>query len=154
MFDMIYSNFYNSRFKNTKFFKVKPCFLIERFHLTHAVEAKKFEPFKDIDTRLKNIDFKIVILKMNNNVIKERLEDTFPRRPKTWYNYVMSFGGIEGAVKRYSDMQDRLLQYASLTSLPVKIIDTTEKRWDNYVAEIEKFWGLAPSTQYQVPESH
>jgi hypothetical protein len=106
------------------------------------VESKSFEPFRDIDIRLKNMGFKLLVLKMEEKVIKDRITDTFSRRPKTWYNYVMSFGGIEKAAKRYALMQNRLLEYTKLTSLPVKVIDTTDMKWDRYVKEAEEFWGL------------
>ena len=124
IFERIHNNFYNSRFKNTKSPRVKPAFLIERFHLTHAVEVSDFNPFKEIDERLNAMGFELIILTMKKDIFKERLEDTFSRRPKTWYNYIMSFGGLEGACKRYISMQEKLLEYASLTKLPTKIRDT------------------------------
>lgn len=142
IFSTIYSNFYNSRFKNTKSSRVKPCFLVERFHFTHAVETMNFEAFREIDIKLKEMDFKLLVLTMKEEAIKKRIEDTFPKRPQTWYNYVMSFGGIDGAVKRYSIMQKRLLEYTTLTSLPVKIIDTTGKEWRNYIDEAERYWKI------------
>jgi len=142
IFEKIYSNFYNSRFKDTQSSSIKPSFLLERFHFTHAVEALSFQAFRDIDNRLKDIDFKLVILTMDREVIKDRIEDTFSRRPDTWRKYVMSFGGLEGATLKYLNMQQKLLEYAELTSLPVKIINTSKGNWQEYIDEIEGFWGI------------
>lgn len=139
IFETVHNNFYNSRFKNTKSLRVSPFFIAERFHLTHAVEAKDFNLFRNIDVRLKNMDFKLVVLIMKEEVFRDRIEDTFPRRPETWKNYCLSFGGIGGACERYINMQRTLLEYAKQTSIPTKIIDTTAMEWEKYVQDIENF---------------
>ncbi len=143
MFNMIHSNFYNSKFKDTLEIDKKPCYLVERFHLTHSVEAKSFEYFRSIDEKLTALDFKIVMLIMDKEVIKDRLEDTFHRRTTKWYNYVMSFGGLDGACDRYSKMQELLIQYSELTSLPVKIINTTDLEWERYIHTADEFWDIS-----------
>ncbi|MBS4536933.1 hypothetical protein GOQ27_00575 [Clostridium sp. D2Q-11] len=142
MFEEVSSHFYNSRFRDTKSKEIIPCYLVERFHFTHAIEEKSFDSFKNIDDRLKKLNFKVIVLSMEKDCIKDRLEDTFKRRNKMWYNYVMSFGGIEGASKRYFNMQERLLEYIDKSSLPVKIVNTTDMKWDKYINEIEEFWDI------------
>lgn len=137
--EKVYFNFYNSRFKNTSLERVKPFFILERFHMTHSVEGGSFNAFKDIDNRLNNMNFKLILLMMDENVVKERLIDTFPRRPATWKNYCLSFGGIDGAVEKYVNMQRTLLDFSKETSLSKLIIDTTKMEWDRYVEEIESF---------------
>ncbi|MSS43949.1 hypothetical protein FYJ27_09445 [Anaerosalibacter bizertensis] len=137
--EKVYFNFYNSRFKNTSLERVKPFFILERFHMTHSVEGSSFNAFKDIDNRLNNMNFKLILLMMDENVVKERLIDTFPRRPATWKNYCLSFGGIDGAVEKYVNMQRTLLNFSKETSLSKLIIDTTKMEWDRYIEEIESF---------------
>lgn len=140
--EKVYYNFYNSRFANTKSERVKPFFLIERFHMTHGLESKDFNPFKDIDNRLAAMDMKLVLLVMDDNVIEKRLLDTFPRRPKTWENYCLSFGGIKGAVERYRNMQEMLLSFAKLTKLDTIILNTSQEDWNVYVDIIESHMNL------------
>lgn len=142
IFEEIQSTFYNSRFKDTKSRDIIPCYLAERFHFTHAIETNSFEDFRNIDSRLNNLKFKVVALIMDEDSIKDRLKDTFNRRNKMWYNYVMSFGGLEGASKKYSGMQKRLLEYTSKSSLPVKVINTTNMKWEKYLDDIEEFWDI------------
>lgn len=142
MFTKMHTTFYNSRFKNTEASDINPFYLVERFHLTHAVEIKDFESFRDIDNQLADIGFRVVILTMDKNVFKRRLENTFTLRDELWYNYIMSFGGIEKAAERYYAMQKLLLKYAKSTSLPTSIIDTTEMQWEIYADDIEKFWKI------------
>lgn len=142
MFKSIHTTFYNSRFKKTELNEIKPCYLVERFHLTHSVETATFEPFMDIDRKLSELDFKVVALIMDKEIIKDRIEDTLNRRGKLWYNYVMSFGGLDGASEKYYRMQNELLYYIEKTSLPVKIINTSNMEWDLYSDSIEKFWNI------------
>jgi len=142
LIENIHTNFYSSRFQNTQSSSVKPCYILERFHLTHAVEAMDFESFKAMDQRLRAMDFKLLVLKMEDGVIKERLEDTFSRRPNTWKSYVLSFGGLEGAFIKYQAMQNRLLDYASKSSLRVEIIDTTSQSWEHYIEQSKRIWDI------------
>lgn len=137
--EKVYFNFYNSRFKNTSSERVNPFFILERFHMTHSVESSSFNAFKDIDNRLDNMNFKLILLIIDENAVKERLIDTFPRRPATWKNYCLSFGGINGAVEKYVNMQRKLLDFSKETILPKLIIDTTKMEWDRYIEKIESF---------------
>lgn len=142
MLEKVYFNFYNSRFANTKSERVKPFFLLERFHITHGVESKDFNPFIDIDNRLAAMDMKLILLVMDDNVIEKRLLDTFPRRPKTWEKYCLSFGGIEGATERYRNMQELLLSFTKVTKLDTIILNTSREEWDVYIDIIESFIGI------------
>ena len=54
------TNFYSSRFKDTEDETIKPIYLLERFHLTHAVEEQDFKPFEEIDKKLNELKFKLV----------------------------------------------------------------------------------------------
>ena len=76
---------------------------------------------------------------MAENTVEERLIDTFPRRPATWKNYCLFFGGIDGVVEKYVNMQRKLLDFSEETSLQKLIIDTTKMEWDRYIEEIESF---------------
>ncbi len=137
IFEKVYFNFYNSRFKDMEFEEIKPFFIAERFHLTHSIESASFRPFKDIDNRLKSMDMKLVILTMDKKLIKERILDTFIRRPETWKNYCLSFGTIEDICKRYWLMQEKLLKFTEESKLDKIIINTSKMEWDKYVLEIE-----------------
>ncbi|AFS77243.1 hypothetical protein Curi_c01630 [Gottschalkia acidurici 9a] len=138
--DNLNSNFYNSRFKRIQQSEVKPCYLLERFHLTHSVEELNFLPFKDIDKKLNELNFKLVILTIDENIISKRLEDSFKRRNNSWYRYIMSFEGIEYASEKYKNMQEKLVEHSKLSVLDTKIINTSKCNWQEYTNEILDFW--------------
>ena len=138
--DNLNSNFYNSRFKEVQQSEVKPYYLLERFHLTHSVEELNFLPFKHIDKKLNELNFKLVILTIDENIISKRLKDSFERRNDSWHRYIMSFGGIECASEKYKNMQEKLVEYSKLTALDVKVINTSKCNWQEYTDEILDFW--------------
>ena len=142
MISKAHNNFNRSRFKDVVNSYIKPCYILERFHFTHGVEVGDFYPFKKIDYDLNNLDFKVIILTMDEDIIKERINDTFQRRPKTWYNYVMSFGGLDGAANKYIMMQRKLLELSKESILPIHVIDTSKGLWEDYVNEAEEIWDI------------
>jgi thymidylate kinase len=110
-------------------------FIIDRFHLTHAFRTNTpIAFFGDIENRLNGGTVLLVLLTVDPQKIKERIEETTKIRAGGWSKG--KDGTIEERVDYYASQQEKLKELFTGSALPKIAIDTTEKSWDAYAKEI------------------
>lgn len=111
-------------------------FIVDRFHLTHAFRTNASLSFFDgIEERITKA-FKplIVLLQMNEDVIRERIEETALLRGSSWQKGRQ--GSLEEKVEYYKNQQRILIELTKRSHLPVMIVNTTDKDWPRCIGEI------------------
>ncbi len=110
--------------------------IVDRLHLTHAFRTHtSLEPFAHFEHALQAIaDPLLVLLTVDPEQIKQRLEETMLFRKDTWNKGAQ--GTIEERVAYYQEQQTRLLQLRTESRLETLAINTTDKNWDRCAASI------------------
>lgn len=110
--------------------------IIDRFHFTHAFRTgSNLQAFSKIESELKKIGkVSIVLLAVDEDHIRERIEETVERRKGKWKKGAK--GSLEEKTTYYTDQQKRLLEFAKQTDLPLLAINTTAKDWEKYAEKI------------------
>lgn len=122
----------------SKFLKSKAQFIItDRFHFTQIFRTGNHDKyFKDLERYLlKNFNILVVLLLVNENMIKKNITDSLKIR-KTWAKGKK--GTISEKTTYYKDQQRKLKEIATQSELPVLKINTTDKNWNSYLSKILK----------------
>ena len=121
------------------------CFILERFHLSHAVHhaGGEAEVFGDIDRELGNLGCKIVLLTVQEMFIGSRVAELFRLRGPRWQMYQNRLQKRVGDLGVYfGGIQRQLVDLAEASSLESLCVDTTERDWTRHALEIIEFWGI------------
>lgn len=111
-------------------------FIVDRFHLTHAFRTgSPLSFFGGIEERMTKA-FKplIVLLQMDEDVIRERIEETVLLRGSSWQKGKQ--GSLEEKVEYYKNQQRILTELTKQSHLPAMIVNTTDKDWPRCIREI------------------
>jgi len=113
--------------------------IVDRFHLTHAFRTHvALDDYSTIESELLSLgEPLLVLLTINENSIKERIEESIEYRKDNWKKGVQ--GTIDEKTDYYTNQQNILLKLQRRTELPTLVIDTTEKKWDEYLQQIKSF---------------
>ncbi len=115
-------------------------YLFERFHLTHVVYYSyvKWADVQSIDNKLSRLSAKILILTATPQVLRERI---FEERNSRWLSYIKRYGSNrEEILAHYRRRQSQFLSVAEKTSLPVKIVDTSETEPSDLAQLTTDYW--------------
>lgn len=115
--------------------------IADRFHYTHAFRTdSSVEDFIEIEDYLEyRFDPKAVFLRINQEVVRERIKETKRIRgndPREEYAGGIKFGA---QIQYFKEQQSQLLQIAQESSLPILSLNTTEKEWSEYLKDIKEF---------------
>lgn len=111
-------------------------FIVDRFHLTHAFRTGSgLSVFSGIEKRIGE-EHKplIVLLQMNEGVIADRINETAALRGTSWAKGKQ--GSLEEKVAYYKEQQRKLIELIRQSSLPVLVVDTTNKDWSRCATDI------------------
>lgn len=117
-------------------------FILERFHLTHGIYFNHlgWQEMIKIDERLLKLNAKLCFLKMEKEVMKERIIDS---RGKQWNNYISRFGNsTQEIIEYYYQQQEKKLRLVEKSKLTSIVVDTSNKNWSELATEIIEFWGI------------
>lgn len=110
---------------------------IDRFYLTHLERTgAALGVYKGIADELTSLGARIICLKLDEEKIRERLEDAMARRSKKFADYINERGGVEAAIPKYIKQQSKLLDLLSQSGIPFSVYDTSEMQLDSVAREI------------------
>lgn len=115
------------------------CCLMEGFHWNaYARNVLPEAAFYDIETKLNQLDFSVVFLVLSDSQITSRsVIETRQFRTSGWSKYLRTLGNSDDEIARiFKERQDRYHDIYSRSSLNTILINTDEKRWDDYVEQI------------------
>ena len=121
------------------------CFLLERFHLSHAVRYADgdLKVYGDIDRELASFGCRIVVLTIENMFIGPRITELFRLRGPRWQMYQQRLETRVGDLNtHFARVQEKLIACAEASAMKHAIIDTTDRDWSRCVEEIITFWGI------------
>ncbi len=114
--------------------------LLERFHLSYFVFMPDWEFYREIDKKLSENNFKMILLHYDQNLFEERALKRVDMQNTTWTDDTIAYwGSVEKAMEAYKVSQQRRIDCLKLTSLPTLKINTSRMKWDKYLAEILAF---------------
>ncbi|MDC7222959.1 MAG: hypothetical protein PQJ60_04410 [Spirochaetales bacterium] len=106
--------------------KQKIPFILERFHLTHALhyDHMSWDDVAPLDRRLSFLNGKLCILTADRDELEERL---FEGRDSNWNGYIRRFGNTRGEIlEHFLGQQERFLNLGEKSSLPLLAINPSE----------------------------
>lgn len=137
-YDKLYEN-YGTKDKKRRFSSILECFHIENFAKKYM---KDFQLFKNLDMRIAQLGYKMIILYLPEKDIIERsiISTRIHRNSKKWNDYLINLGNNNEEIKKYFlDVQDSIIFWAKNSIIPYKIISTENMEWEKYIDEIMLF---------------
>ena len=128
----------------TKDIKRRIVSVLECFHIENYAKGymRNKALFKDLDDKMKNRGYKLIILYLPENSVMERsiISTSRYRNSEKWDNYLAALGKDVEEIKEYFiEIQNEILKWADLSSMDKMIISTEDMDWNTYVNDILKF---------------
>jgi adenylate kinase family enzyme len=134
------SSYINADLQNTSHGQdEQPCYLMEGFHWNaYARGILSEDAFYDIENKLNQLNFTIVLLVLSDSQIKSRsVIETRQFRTNGWSKYLETLGDSDDKIAVvFKERQNKYCDIYSRSSLNKILINTDEKRWDDYVDRI------------------
>ncbi|MFA5798352.1 MAG: hypothetical protein WC892_02170 [Patescibacteria group bacterium] len=110
--------------------------IVDRFHFTHAFRTRAtLKDFSSIESLLQKLgQTLLVLLTIDDNNIKERIEATSKYRKGGWKKGAP--GTTEEKAAYYTEQQERLKRFQQETTLSSLLLDTTDKNWPGCLTQI------------------
>lgn len=115
------------------------CCLMEGFHWNAYVRGILSEKaFHNVENEINNLGFEIVFLVLSESNIKNRsVIETRQFRTRGWNKYLNSLGNSDDEIAQiFQERQNRYYDIYSCSTSKKILINTDEKRWDDYVEQI------------------
>lgn len=111
-------------------------FIVDRFHLTHAFRTgASLSSFSEIEQRIgEKYKSLVVLLKIDEEAISDRIKETVILRGSSWAKGKQ--GSHEEKDAYYKNQQSTLVELAKQSSLPVIVVNATDKDWPRCLADI------------------
>lgn len=119
------------------------CFLLERFHFTHAVHYPYLDwnDLAGVDARLGGLNARVAILTASPDALSKRLFD--PARDAGWFAYLRTISpDRDKVVAHYLAQQEQLLALRKKTCLPCQTFDASAAASAALAQQILDFWPL------------
>lgn len=121
----------------------QPFWVIERFHPTYYALMPEWQLYDQIDARLAELGFGLVLLKLPEQELGGRSLYRKDRDPNQWASGMIDLYGSEaGVIEAFSASQQRRLECLGRTRLPYLEIDTSSMAWETFAARICSFAGV------------
>jgi thymidylate kinase len=107
--------------------------LLDRFHVTHVFRTESnMEEFIEIEEYLLE-KYKpiLVLLTLKPDIVNQRIAQTIAQRGAKWGQGKQ--GSMEEKVEYYTKQQEKLLEIFNKSRLPKIQVDTSEKKWEEYL---------------------
>ena len=115
------------------------CCLMEGFHWNaYARGILSEKAFHDIENEINNLGFGIVFLVLSESNIKNRsVIETRKFRTRGWNKYLDSLGNSDDKIAQiFQERQNRYYDIFTCSTSKKILINTDEKRWDDYAEQI------------------
>lgn len=115
------------------------CCLMEGFHWNaYARGIISEEIFREIENEINSLGFGIAFLVLSESEIKKRsVIETRRFRTSGWNNYLNTLGNSDDEIaKTFQERQRRYYDIYSCSTINKILINTDEKRWDEYAEQI------------------
>jgi thymidylate kinase len=104
--------------------------ILERFHPSYYAQIPQPELYTAYDRALAELGFSLILLDLPNSALRERSLYRYEREHEDWIAGNISFYGSETqAIEAFQISQERRREYARLTRMPVRIVDTRSQNW-------------------------
>lgn len=112
--------------------------IIDRLYLTQAFRAKtNLKPYEKIEEALKPYNAMTIFLKVNPTKITGRIDKAIQHRDPEWGSYVASKGSSrEEQAAYYIAQQNSQLELLKQSTLPFKVFDTTDHKYEDIAQQI------------------
>jgi GTPase SAR1 family protein len=103
-------------------------FILERFHLCHRANFHRSDDdyLNSIEAKLLKLNAKCVLLQINKD-LEERVKS---RSLEEWAN--KTDHDVKNYVTKMKDIQNKYVASSKISKIPTRIINTDEKKWDQY----------------------
>lgn len=93
-----------------------------------------------MDSMLAELNFKTVLLDLDDAQLEERCLRRPERADEEWFGwFIRRYGSLENSVAAFKESQRRRHEMLALSRLPYLILNTGERQWDHYVDEVFRF---------------
>ncbi len=121
----------------------QPYWVIERFHPTYYALLPEWQLYDQIDARLAELGFGLVLLRLPEQELGRRSLYRQDRDPNQWASGMIELYGSEsGVIEAFRASQQRRLECLGRTRLPYIEIDTSSMAWETFAARICSFAGV------------
>ncbi|HEY1655233.1 MAG TPA: hypothetical protein VGF86_08985 [Candidatus Tumulicola sp.] len=121
-------------------------FLLERFYFSQIAIGSNSERYRDLEARCAALKCKVVALTLPDEELAPRCLYRAEYDGRDWQNFIPYYGSEERAVASIRLAQRRRIDAIERCSLEYRLIDTSEKAWERYAAEIADYAGYSLST--------
>lgn len=114
-------------------------FLLERFHLTHALhyDHVSWDDVAGFDRRLADLGTRLVVLAVGPDEMAERILGS---RDDGWRGYIARFGDDEAVLRHYRSQQEGFLTLARRSAMEHMVLDTSSADWEGLARRTLDFW--------------
>jgi len=147
--------FVESKFGKESHEDLALAFLLERFHLSHAVwfNEYRFAAYRSVDEVLRFLGAKLVVCVVEESALPGRIAATRRERDELWNDYLderiarrtaaMTDNEVDTRIAAYyAKQQKEVVAMARHSLLPTLVLDTTRSEWQMYTEQVLRFWGL------------
>lgn len=112
--------------------------ILERFHFTQAIRANAdINKYAEIEELLHSQGALMVLLKIDEDSLSQRITDAIAHREKEWGEYVQTRGKNEQEIAQYYiDQQRSYLELLNQSKLSRKVVNVTTRDYDSAAQEI------------------
>jgi len=115
------------------------CYLLERFYFSHLALGSPWLFYKGLDERCAMLKIKVVVLALPEEEIAHRSLYRTEHGDRDWQRLIDHYGSEQEALRALSRAQTARIQAVAQSRLEHRVVDTSEKQWHRYAAEIAEW---------------
>jgi hypothetical protein len=120
------------------------CYVFEGFHYYMAIDRCPFEGqaplIEAVENRLRHLGAQVILLHVSpESILQNCVKSTLRHRGRGWREFLAQYGSNEHEIAgHFERRQERLLELAKKSQLPVHYLDSASQDWDSLESMIEK----------------
>jgi hypothetical protein len=115
------------------------CYILERFYFSHLALGSPWSFYKGLDERCAALEIRVVLLVLPDEEIAHRSLYRTEHGDRDWQKLIGHYGSEQEALRALSRAQAARIQAVAESRLEHRIVDTREKQWHRYAAEIAEW---------------
>lgn len=115
------------------------CYVLERFYFSHVALGSPWSFYKGLDERCASLKIKVIVLVIPVEEIVHRSLYRTEHVGRDWQKLIDHYGSEREALRTLSRAQAARIQAVAESRLEHRIVDTREKQWRRYAAEIAEW---------------
>jgi thymidylate kinase len=125
------------------FAQKREVYIFDRLHITHVLRTKVgMEKFEEIEKELVSHNPILILLKINEDKIPERVLWAMENREPDWVRHARVYGDNQQIFQHYIDQQRELDAVINATTLPHRVIETSRMNFKEIAEDIYKTYCL------------